>query len=250
MSRQPEGALFFGSEIKQLAGVSARQAGRQQPGDCGIRRHRIRNTAVDDVRRGSRRSRRDAGARQPLGRPGAAVPQSFWRPPAGRRVKREIRDVAEEFRVLFADSVKLQLRADVPVGVCLSGGLDSSAIYGQARRAQGASAVDAFSAAFDDPPFDERPFIKDVLDLHGGQLHLAFPDAEAFIRDCDQFVYHHDEPVGSLSQYAAWSVMARRTIGAACPCFSAGRAPMSCSPGIGRRITCFFVNVRRRCRPT
>jgi asparagine synthase (glutamine-hydrolysing) len=99
------------------------------------------------------------------------------------------------------------MRADVPVGVSLSGGLDSSAVYAEARRAGTTGAVDAFSAAFDDARCDERPFIKDVHDLHGGRLHLVFPDAAGFIRDCDRFVYHHDEPVGSLSQYAAWSVL-------------------------------------------
>jgi len=145
----------------------------------------------------------------PLDRPAAPVPQAFWHAPAASRGSRDINELDEEFRASFDDAVRLQLRSDVPVGVCLSGGLDSSAIYGQARRSGGEKVADAFSAAFDAEPFDERPFIRQVLDNHGGNLHLAFPTAESFLEDCDRFVYQHDEPVGSLSQYAAWSVMAR-----------------------------------------
>ena len=142
----------------------------------------------------------------PFDRPVRPVPHAFWQPPRTQRPIRDIREVAAEFRALFDDAMKLQLRADVRVGVSLSGGLDSSAVYGLARQAEGS--VEAFSAVFDDPRFDERPFIKPVLERHGGELHLAFPEAAAFIRDCDRFSYHQDEPVGSLSQYAAWSVMA------------------------------------------
>lgn len=64
-------------------------------------------------------------------------------------------DAVHELRDLLADAVRLQLRADVPVGAYLSGGLDSSGIVALAKQA-GISQVRTFSVTFDDAEFDER----------------------------------------------------------------------------------------------
>jgi asparagine synthase (glutamine-hydrolysing) len=63
---------------------------------------------------------------------------------------------AEELRELLLDATRIRLRADVPVGAYLSGGLDSTSVTALARRAQGAPRT--FSVTFDDPEFDERRF--------------------------------------------------------------------------------------------
>jgi asparagine synthase (glutamine-hydrolysing) len=101
------------------------------------------------------------------------------------------------------------LRSDVPVGVCLSGGLDSSAIFSRVQQLKSGldKALYAFSAAFSEADIDERPYIKTVLDHCGGKGFYTFPTAEKFLADFDQFIYHHDEPPGSMSPYAAWCVM-------------------------------------------
>src|SRR5262249_16451091 len=65
----------------------------------------------------------------------------------------------------------------------------------------------AFSAAFHEALFDERRYIELVLRECGGDGYYTFPSAEAFLEDFDDFIFHHDEPPGSLSQYPAWSVM-------------------------------------------
>jgi asparagine synthase (glutamine-hydrolysing) len=62
---------------------------------------------------------------------------------------------AEELQTLLRDAVRLQLRADVPVGAYLSGGLDSSAVAAAAIRESGAD-LRTFSIAFADREFDER----------------------------------------------------------------------------------------------
>jgi asparagine synthase (glutamine-hydrolysing) len=200
------GALFFASEIKQLLASRwikpvANSSAVVEYIDTGYQTEPLTMFA------GIEAHEPGCWSETPLDRPARPSPQSFWQPPPTQRSTPDLRATAVEFRELFDDAIRLQLRADVPVGVCLSGGLDSSAVYGQARRC-GGNAVDAFSAAFDDKAFDERPFINQVLAQHGGRGHLTFPTADDFIRDCDRFVYHHDEPVGSMSQYAAWSVMA------------------------------------------
>jgi len=114
----------------------------------------------------------------------------------------------EQLRFLFEDSVRLRMRSDVPVGVCLSGGLDSSLVYGQIQKlTPDRNSTHAFSSSFKEKQFDESPFVKLVISKEGGNVHYTFPSASSFIEDFSSFFYHHDEPPGGPSQYAAWEVM-------------------------------------------
>jgi asparagine synthase (glutamine-hydrolysing) len=72
-----------------------------------------------------------------------------------------LEDSVEELRSLFIDCVRLQLRADVPVGAYLSGGLDSSAVTAAIRRFS-STPLKTFSLAFEGPEFDEREFQSEV----------------------------------------------------------------------------------------
>src|SRR5258708_2369149 len=65
----------------------------------------------------------------------------------------------EEFRARFENAVKLRLRSDVPVGISLSGGLDSSAVACQAREISPQVEFHTFSACFEDKSIDERDYM-------------------------------------------------------------------------------------------
>lgn len=139
-----------------------------------------------------------------------AEPQArrFWEIDELLPIAQSQSDAAEQLQFLFEDAVKLRLRSDVPVGVCLSGGLDSSLIYGQIQTlTNDRGATHAFSASYHEKQFDESLFVELVLSKHGGQAHYTFPDARSFLDDFDTFIYQHDEPPGAISQYAAWAVM-------------------------------------------
>jgi asparagine synthase (glutamine-hydrolysing) len=82
---------------------------------------------------------------------------------------RELDAATEELRALFHDSVRLQLRADVPVGTYLSGGLDSAAVTAAARQLH-PQALQTFSLSFDDPEFDEAQYQQQVA-THLGTVH-------------------------------------------------------------------------------
>jgi len=117
----------------------------------------------------------------------------------------------EEFRHLLDDSVRLRLRSDVPVGTCLSGGLDSSSIVVTVHKLIAASSRRgpqlSFTSCFTDPRFDEWQYAQLVVDATGVQPHRTFPDMDRLWDEMDDFIWHQDQPPASTSAYAQWNVM-------------------------------------------
>jgi asparagine synthase (glutamine-hydrolysing) len=77
-----------------------------------------------------------------------------------------------ELEELMRDSVRLRLRADVPVGAYLSGGLDSSLIVALAQQ-ETEHQLRTFSVAFHDPNYDERPHQEEVARVLGTDHHVV-----------------------------------------------------------------------------
>ncbi len=116
-------------------------------------------------------------------------------------------DAAARLRELLADSVRLRLRSDVPVGSCLSGGLDSGSIVCLARAEIGAGKdYHAFSGRFPGTPADEGPYIAAVAEATGAVVHEICPTPEDLLAEFPAFVWHNELPVSSASQYAQWCV--------------------------------------------
>ncbi len=116
-------------------------------------------------------------------------------------------DAAAAFRDLLADSVALRMRSDVPVGSCLSGGLDSSAIVGLNRRHLGdGPAYHVFTGRFPGTSADEWVYADEVIQANGVTSHVTEPRAEGFVADLADFIWFNELPMGSSSQYAQWCV--------------------------------------------
>ena len=78
-------------------------------------------------------------------------------------------EYAEEFRATFEEAVRLRLRADVPVGCYLSGGIDSCAVLGFAARHHQGS-VRAFTLTFDRPEYNEEAIAKEMAAKAGAEF--------------------------------------------------------------------------------
>jgi asparagine synthase (glutamine-hydrolysing) len=110
-------------------------------------------------------------------------------------------------RESLAEAVRVHLRSDVPLGVCLSGGLDSSAIVGLASAH--AQRVKTFTIYFDDgPDYDEREHAHVVVDRFGADASERLVEGGALVDELKRIVWHLDEPSLALGVYPQWHVMA------------------------------------------
>ncbi|MGB9696372.1 MAG: asparagine synthase (glutamine-hydrolyzing) [Ignavibacteria bacterium] len=111
----------------------------------------------------------------------------------------------DEFREMFISSIKLRLRSDVPVGVCLSGGIDSSSIVSVLIKSFGRNDIKTFSAIYDDE-CDESKYIN-LFSTMLKNMYYVTPDAESLYNDINNFINAQGEPVPSTSPYAHFKVM-------------------------------------------
>ncbi len=109
-------------------------------------------------------------------------------------------------------SIKYRLRSDIPVGSCLSGGLDSSSIVTKAckelEKEQKNKTFETFTSCYDEnPEIDERYYSKKVVEFSKCKENLVFPNKQNLMEDIENVIWHQDSPFPSLSIYAQWCVM-------------------------------------------
>jgi len=111
-----------------------------------------------------------------------------------QKASRVLEDYLEPFRALLIDSARIRLRADVPVGAYLSGGLDSSTIAFLVRDFAG-SRLDTFSIAFNNADYDESPYQKHMADFLGTNHHTASVTHQDIARVFPEVVWHTEVPL-------------------------------------------------------
>ena len=120
----------------------------------------------------------------------------------------------EELRRLIEESVRIQMRSDVPVGTHLSGGMDSSLVTMLAARFSTGS-LKTFTGAFaEGPEFDESSYAREVAESCHGQSFVVRPTDHEFVDLLPRLVWHMDEPAagpGLFPQYVV-SRLARKEV--------------------------------------
>lgn len=208
--RAPSGLLAFASEIKQFAGLPS-----WRPVMNGQRAYDFLNWGITDHTEetcfaGVHHVPPGGWVCLPLeGKVPVTLPIKRWYTLEPRPWEGPEEEATSEFRRLLADSVKLRLRSDVPVGSCLSGGLDSSAVaclvHEEFKKAPGRG-QSVFSAVAEVARVDESEWIRLVtanLKLEG---HEVRPRAEQVFEELPRLAWHQDEPFGSTSVLAQGEV--------------------------------------------
>ncbi len=119
------------------------------------------------------------------------------------------REAVERFAELLRRSVKTRLRADVPLGSSLSGGLDSSVVVGMLSemRSESSFTQNTFSACFpSDPTISEHKEIAAVAAKTGVKSFLVAPDPLKLAEESRFLHWHQEEPFLSASIYLQWCV--------------------------------------------
>lgn len=139
----------------------------------------------------------------------------------GDYIWREGNQLALRFRELFEDAVRLRMRSDVPIGTCLSGGLDSSSVVCMVNRLIFEDGVigkelvgerqKTFTACFEcftGTPRDERKWVDIVIQKTNTEKNYVFPDGDDGLWiELPKVIWHMDEPFGSASVYSQYCVM-------------------------------------------
>jgi asparagine synthase (glutamine-hydrolysing) len=113
----------------------------------------------------------------------------------------------EDFKAVFNSAIGLRLRSDVPVGVCLSGGLDSSSIVSVLLNDFDKDDLNTFSAVYGNgKKGDEMKFIQEFGPMLKN-MYFTTPDTETLANDIECFVKAHGEPIPSTGPYAQFKVM-------------------------------------------
>jgi asparagine synthase (glutamine-hydrolysing) len=109
-------------------------------------------------------------------------------------------------RETLEDAVRVHLRSDVPLGVCLSGGLDSSAVV--ALASQHVKQVKTFTVYFaDGPEYDEREHAHAIVDRFGADAAERCVEPDDLLGTLRRIIWHLDEPSLALGVYPQWHVM-------------------------------------------
>lgn len=198
-----DGALYFGSEIKAILAAAAVRPALNPlalPDVLANRGTAGMATLFDGVRRllpGQRLTWRD----------GRLSIDSYWRLSfdAGKIDTRADRVLVDEFRERFRESVRLRLMADVPLGVFLSGGIDSAAITA-VMSGLVEDPIKTFSVAFAERDANELHYARMVAARFRTDHHEVVLSPDEFFDLLPAMLWHEDEPVAHLASVPLYVV--------------------------------------------
>lgn len=136
----------------------------------------------------------------------ASRPTRWWQPDLTKTSSLSFDQAVEKLRRLFLDSVKLHLRSDVPLGVALSGGIDSSAVVSAVRYLQPDMPLNTFSYIASDESISEERWVDILNEDMRANGHKVIANEREMQADLDHMLLKQGEPFGSTSIYAQYRV--------------------------------------------
>ncbi len=121
-------------------------------------------------------------------------------------------EARQKLRSLLQDAVAVRLISDVPVGTCLSGGIDSSSIacllhhLTPNKNLRCPDYQRTFSVIYGDDRLDETPYIDQVVAQIQSQHHYTTVTPKDLLQDLDTFIWHQEEPFDKVGVYAQWHI--------------------------------------------
>ena len=129
---------------------------------------------------------------------------TYWSPPVPEEPRSTPGQIVEHMREVLENSVGRQLVADVPVGVFLSGGLDSSTVSALARR-RVSGPLRTFSVGFEGPDaVSELPAAREIARHLESDHHELMMDPEEVARDLEQIIDGLDAPLADPTAIPTW----------------------------------------------
>lgn len=130
--------------------------------------------------------------------------EQYWRLPAGRARNWSLEDAKRELDGLLRQSVREHLLSDVPLGVWLSGGVDSTTILHYAAKAC-SSRLKTFSISFQGRSFDETPYIREAVKQYGTDHDEMDLNPQVDLQSAiEEFAYYLDEPTADAGALPVW----------------------------------------------
>jgi asparagine synthase (glutamine-hydrolysing) len=143
---------------------------------------------------------------------GRVVTAPYWEIPSETRRDLEEETLKEELVEIFKDAVQMRMISDVPLGVFLSGGVDSSSVVAMMSRAS-ESPIRSFSIRFEDRTYDEGRFVEMVRKRYGTE-HTEFVIQPDVLDLLPKLIRHMGDPIGDFSIFPTYLVskMAREYV--------------------------------------
>lgn len=211
-----EGTFYFGSEIKVFTTIPEWKAelNRQNTYDFlvwGLKNHND-ETMFRGVYQVPAGHYIDFSPIKEQMKPGGKVGVTKWYEIAEKKFKGTHSEAINKVNELLSDSVKLRVISEVPVGSCLSGGIDSSSIVclinNELHKEPPNFIQKTYSFISSDEKTNELKWINKVINRQGIEPHFTFAEPESIFSNLEKITWHQDEPFGSLSIYAQWNVFA------------------------------------------
>jgi len=205
--RAADGGLYFGSEVKFIAALAG---GWPQVNIDHLNRYMVNGYKA--LYKGSHCFFKGVSELKPgtvlkIAGNGRESVHGFWSPP-GLAIDESLSydDSVALVRDALIHSLKLRLRADVPLAFCLSGGVDSNALIAISKRVLHHD-VHGFTIINKDSRYDERDMVEtSVREL--GLKHTTVPvDQSGFLNKLRVLVRQHDAPVYTINYYLQWQLM-------------------------------------------